>query len=72
MNASEIRNMTDEDIRNTIEDTKEELFNLRFQWAQGKLEDYTRIRILKKDVARLYTVLRERDLAALVVEEEGE
>lgn len=72
MNASEIRNMTDEDIRNAIEDTKEELFNLRFQWAQGKLEDYTRIRILKKDVARLYTVLRERDLAALVVEEEGE
>ena len=70
MNANEIRDMTDEEIRNAIEDAKEGLMNLRFQWHQGTLEDYTQIRVLKRDVARLYTVLRERELAAALVGEE--
>lgn len=70
MNVTEVRQMTDEEIRNTIEDSKEGLLNLRFRWEQGTLEDYTQIRVLKKTVARLYTILRERELAAALVEEE--
>jgi large subunit ribosomal protein L29 len=70
MNVNEVRQMTDEEIQNAIEDSKEGLLNLRFRWEQGTLEDYTQIRVLKKDVARLYTILRERELAAAVVEGE--
>ncbi|HML22131.1 MAG TPA: 50S ribosomal protein L29 [Aggregatilinea sp.] len=67
----EIRQLTDEEIYQAIHDAKEEMFNLRFQWASGQLEDYTRIRQLKKAVARYLTILRERDLAAEVVQEEN-
>ncbi len=66
----EIRQMTDAEIRQAIDDTKEELFNLRFQWESGQLEDYTRIRQLKKAIARYLTILRERELAAEIVQEE--
>ncbi len=66
----EIRQLTDEDIYQAIHDAKEEMFNLRFQWASGQLEDYTRVRQLKKAVARYLTILRERDLAAELVQEE--
>jgi large subunit ribosomal protein L29 len=70
--AAEIRQMTDADIQQAIHDAKEEIFNLRFQWEIGQLEDYTRIRVLKKDVARLLTILRERELAAQLVLEEAD
>ncbi|WP_119071900.1 50S ribosomal protein L29 [Aggregatilinea lenta] len=66
----EIRQLTDEDIYQAIHDAKEEMFNLRFQWASGQLEDYTRIRQLKTAVARYLTILRERELAAEMVQEE--
>ncbi len=69
--AAEIRQMTDAEIFQAIEDTKQELFNLRFQWAIGQLEDYTRIRQLKKYTARLLTVQRERELADELVQEES-
>lgn len=69
--AVEIRRMTDAELVGAINDAKEELFNLRFQWESGQLEDYTRIRQLKKDVARLLTVQRERELAAELVQEES-
>lgn len=67
-----IRSMTDEELTTAIDEAKEELFNLRFQWESGQLEDYTRIRQLKKDVARYLTVQRERELAAQVVQEESD
>lgn len=70
--AAEIRQMTDGEIMQAIEDTKQELFNLRFQWAIGQLEDYTRIRQLKKHVARLLTIQRQRQLAAELVQEESD
>lgn len=66
----EIRQLTDAEIRQAIDDTKEEMFNLRFQWESGQLEDYTRIRQLKKAIARYLTILRERELAAEIVQEE--
>ena len=64
MLISDIRNMTDEDILNQLEDHKEGLFNLRFQKASGQMEDSNSLRRAKRDVARLKTVLRERQLAA--------
>lgn len=70
MQADAIRQMTDGEIRSALEDVKAELFNLRFQREVGTLEDYSRLRALRKDVARLKTVLRERQLAAAVVQEE--
>ena len=67
-----IRSMTNDELANAIDEAKEELFNLRFQWESGQLEDYTRIRQLKKDVARYLTVQRERELAAQLVQEESD
>lgn len=68
--TAEIRQMTDGELHQAIDDAKEELFNLRFQWEIGQLEDYTRVRQVKKQVARLMTIRRERQLAAELVQEE--
>jgi large subunit ribosomal protein L29 len=68
--AAEIRNMTDGEIAQAVDDAKAEMFNLRFQWESGQLEDYTRIRQLKKHIARYLTIQRERELAAELVQEE--
>jgi large subunit ribosomal protein L29 len=68
--APEIRRMTDQEIAGAISDARQEIFNLRIQWVSGQLEDYTRIRQLKKEIARLLTVQRERELAAVYMQEE--
>ena len=62
MKISEIRNLSNEEITKQIETAKEELFNLRFNQATGNLEKPSRINELRKQVARLKTVLREREL----------
>ena len=62
MKVNEIRNLTTEEINKKIEEIKEELFNLRFQQASGNLEKPSRIRELIRTVARLKTVLVEREL----------
>ena len=64
MQAFEIRNLSDDEIRTKLEETHEELFNLRFQQAIGQAKDTNTISALKKDVARLKTILKERELAA--------
>ncbi len=69
--AAEMRRYTDVEIVAAIDDAKKEMFNLRIQWEIGQLEDYTRIRVLKKEVARLKTIQRERELAAELVREES-
>lgn len=69
--AAEIRQYTPAEMEQAISDAKEEMFNLRFQWNSGQLEDYTRIRVLKKEIARLLTIQHERALAAALVREEG-
>ncbi len=61
--AEEFRELSDADIDRRVRDLKEELFNLRFQSATGQMENPMRIREVKKDIARLKTVKRERELA---------
>jgi len=63
MKVNEMRNLTTEEIVAKIKEAKEELFNLRFQQATGNLEKPSKIRDLRHQVARLKTVLRERELA---------
>ncbi|GGJ01021.1 50S ribosomal protein L29 [Alicyclobacillus cellulosilyticus] len=62
MKASELRNLSSEEIQNRIEQWKDELFNLRFQLATGQLENPSRIRQVRKDIARAKTILRQREL----------
>ena len=62
MKTNEIRKLSTEEINKKITETKEELFNLRMKQATGSLENPTRIRELRKTVARLKTILREREL----------
>ncbi len=62
MTNKEIREMSNEEILSKIEESKEELFNLRFQQATGSLEKPSRINELRKLVARMKTILREREL----------
>ena len=62
MKVNEIRNLTTEEIIAKIKESKEELFNLRFQQATGNLEKPSRIKDLRHQVARLKTVLRDREL----------
>jgi large subunit ribosomal protein L29 len=71
MNITEIRDLNDEEILNALEDQKEALFNLRFQKASGQLEDTNAPRRTQRIIARLKTVLRERELAAQVAGKEG-
>ena len=61
MKINEIRKLTTEDINKKIAETKEELFNLRFAQATGSLEKPHRVRELRHTVARLKTVLKERE-----------
>ena len=62
MTNKEIRDSTSEELLKKIEESKEELFNLRFNQATGNLEKPSRLRELRKQVARMKTVLREREL----------
>lgn len=64
MNPSEIRALRTEELKAKIDETYEAMFNLRFQAASGQLEDFNRLTALRRDVARMKTVLRERELAA--------
>jgi large subunit ribosomal protein L29 len=70
--VEELRNMDDADLIAKLRESKEELFNLRFQGATGQLENHGRLRAVRKDIARIYTILRERELGITpVLEGEG-
>ena len=77
-NAVELRELEQDELVGKLLEAKQELFNLRFQAATGQLENHGRLRAVKKDIARIYTVLRERELgiraevAAPVVEAKEE
>ena len=62
MTNKEIRELSNEEILSKIEESKEELFNLRFQQATGNLEKPVRLRELRKEVAKMKTIIREREL----------
>ena len=58
----ELRELADEDLVIALRDAKEELFNLRFQVATGQLDNNRRLHTVRRDIARIYTVMREREL----------
>jgi large subunit ribosomal protein L29 len=60
--AGELRELTDEELVERLRESKEELFNLRFQMATGQLHNNRRLRTVRREIARVYTVLREREL----------
>ena len=64
MKATEVRDLADSDLAQKLKDTSAELFNLRFQLATGQLDNTGRIAIVKKDIARLHTEVRTRELRA--------
>ncbi len=64
MKAEEIRDMSPLQLRNALEDNRQELFNLRFQIATRKIKNHSRIPQVKRDIARINTILRERELMA--------
>ncbi len=64
MKASELREMTDGELQAKLDEAYEELLNLRFQLSIGQQKDTNRLKAAKRDIARIRTVLRERQLAA--------
>jgi large subunit ribosomal protein L29 len=70
--AHEIRAMETPEILKALEESKRELFNLRFQRAAGQLENPRRITIVKRTIARYKTILRERDMALMLARQDEE
>ena len=71
LTASELRASSPEELVSKLAEAKEELFNLRFQSATGQLENHGRLHAVRKEIARIYTVLRERELGIIIdVEDE--
>ena len=60
--AADMRELTDEELVARLREAKEELFNLRFQMATGQMDNNRRLRTVRHDIARIYTVMREREL----------
>ena len=60
--TAQLRVSTEEELHAKLAEAKEELFNLRFQGATGQLESHGRLRAVRKEIARIYTVMREREL----------
>lgn len=65
MKASEIRELDRDELQRRLGSLREELFNLRFQLATGQLENTSRVRQVRKDIARILTILREKELQEL-------
>lgn len=70
--ANELRELHDDELQTRLSHSKEELFNLRFQTATGQLDNNRRLRTVRHDIARIYTILRERELGLSVAPNEGE
>jgi large subunit ribosomal protein L29 len=68
--AADLRTATEEELNLKLTEAKIELFNLRFQAATGQLESHGRLHAVRKEIARIYTVKRERELGIVVVESE--
>ena len=69
--AAELRELTNEELVLRVREAKEELFNLRFQMATGQLDNNRRLRTVRHDIARIYTIMRERELGLSVAPTEG-
>ena len=72
LTAAQLRSPTEEELSSKLAEAKEELFNLRFQGATGQLESHGRLHAVRKEIARIYTVMRERELGIIVDVEDNE
>jgi large subunit ribosomal protein L29 len=70
--TAQLRVSTEEELHAKLAEAKEELFNLRFQGATGQLESHGRLRAVRKEIARIYTVMRERELGIITLIEDGD
>ena len=64
MKSTEIRELTDEELAKKLEDGRAELFNLRFQMATSQLDNTARVKLVKRDISRVLTEMRAREIAA--------
>ena len=69
--TAELRELHDEELETRLREAKEELFNLRFQMATGQLDNNRRLRTVRHDIARIYTILHERELGLSVAPDEA-
>jgi large subunit ribosomal protein L29 len=69
---AELRELTNEELTLRVRESKEELFNLRFQMATGQLDNNRRLRTVRHDIARVYTIMRERELGLSVAPDEND
>jgi large subunit ribosomal protein L29 len=69
--AADLRTSTEEELDSKLAEAKTELFNLRFQAATGQLESHGRLRAVRKEIARIYTVKRERELGIVTVAQDA-
>jgi large subunit ribosomal protein L29 len=72
LTAVDLRNVPEEELDSKLAEAKLELFNLRFQAATGQLESHGRLRAVRKEIARIYTVKRERELGIVTLADEVE
>ena len=70
MNATEMRDLTYEELSEKLDESKEELFNLRFQMATNQLDNTARLRQVRREVARIATVMRQQEIAAWEAQQE--
>ena len=70
--TDELRELHDDELDTRLREAKEELFNLRFQMATGQMDNNRRLRTVRHDIARVYTVMRERELGLSVGPDETE
>ena len=68
--AVEMRELTDEDLVTRLRESKAELFNLRVQGATGQLDNHRRLQVIRREIARIYTIMRERELGLSVAPDE--
>ena len=71
MKPAELRQIDDDELERRLTEAREELFNLRFQHVTGQLDNYARLGDMKKEVARINTILRDREIAAAEALEEN-
>jgi large subunit ribosomal protein L29 len=69
--AADLRASSEQELDDKLAEAKIELFNLRFQAATGQLESHGRLRAVRKEIAKIYTVMRERELGIVTLEQEA-
>ena len=70
-NAQDLRTLESDELVSRLREAKDELFKLRFQYASGQLESHGRLNAVRKDIARIYTVMREIELGITIKQDEG-